>query len=105
MSLCPSSAQLRGAHSLYAVLREERLQAFLGGVSRPGGATLHGLPHGPPVGGEGGVNGPVDHACTGPHTPSEDCCIGMVAPRHELKLDFYDHKYNALELSMSLTLA
>jgi hypothetical protein len=29
----------------------------------------------------------------------------MVAPRHELKLDFYDHKYNALELSMSLTLA
>jgi hypothetical protein len=55
--------------------------------------------------GEGGVNGPVDHACTGPHTPSGDCCIGMVAPRHELKLDFYDHKYNALELSMSLTLA
>jgi hypothetical protein len=55
MSLCPSSAQLRGAHSLYAVLREERLQAFLGGVSRPGGATLHGLPHGPPVGGGRGA--------------------------------------------------
>lgn len=53
----------------------ERLQVLWreGGAREP--PSLHG-------------HGPVDHACTGPHTPSGDCCIGMVAPRHELKLIF-----------------